>query len=125
MTGTRRLPEGGRIDRTRRIPFRFDGTAYEGFAGDSVASALLAAGVRLVGRSFRLHRPRGVLSSGLEESNALVHVRVGHYEEPNVRATLMPLRPDLEVFSQNAWPSVRWDIAELFDLLPKLWAASF
>jgi sarcosine oxidase subunit alpha len=97
----------------------------EGFAGDSVAAALLAAGVRLVGRSFRLHRPRGVLSSGLEEPNALVHVRIGRYEEPNVRATLMPLRPDLEVFSQNAWPSRRWDIGELFDLLPRLWAASF
>jgi sarcosine oxidase subunit alpha len=66
-----------------------------------------------------------VLSSGLEEPNALVHVRIGLYEEPNVRATLMPLRPDLEVFSQNAWPSRRWDIGELFDLLPRLWAASF
>jgi sarcosine oxidase subunit alpha len=125
MTGKRRLPAGGRIDRTRRIAFRFDGEAFEGFAGDSVAAALLAAGVRLVGRSFRLHRPRGVLSSGLEEPNALVHVRVGRYEEPNVRATLMPVRPDLEVFSQNAWPSRRWDIGELFDFLPKLWAASF
>jgi sarcosine oxidase subunit alpha len=125
MSDALRLPTGGRIDRGQPISFQFDGKLCEGFAGDTVASALLAAGVRLVGRSFRLHRPRGILSSGLEEPNALVHVRIGRYEEPNVRATLMPLRPDLEVFSQNAWPSLRWDIGELLDLFPKLWSAGF
>ena len=124
MSGSR-LSNGGRIDRGRRISFRFDGREYEGFAGDTIASALLAAGVQLVGRSFRLHRPRGVLSSGLEEPNALVHVKLGRYEEPNVRATLFPLRPGLEVFSQNAWPSLRWDIGAFFDILPKLWSAGF
>lgn len=125
MSGSR-LPSGGRrIDRGRRIAFRFDGREYEGFAGDTIASALLAAGIRLVGRSFRLHRPRGVLSSGLEEPNALVHVKLGRYEEPNVRATLFPLRPGLEVFSQNSWPSLRWDAGELFDALPRLWSAGF
>ena len=124
MSGSR-LPSGGRIDRGRRISFRFDGREYEGFAGDTIASALLAAGVRLVGRSFRLHRPRGVLSSGLEEPNALVHVKLGRYEEPNVRATLFPLRPGLEVFSQNSWPSLRWDSGALFDILPRLWSAGF
>lgn len=125
MSSIWRLPVGGRIDRNRRIVFRFDGRTLEGFAGDTVASALLAAGVRLVARSFRLHRPRGVLSCGVEEPNALVHVRLGSYEEPNVRATLMPLLPDLEIFSQNSWPVLRWDIGELFDLLPKLWSAGF
>lgn len=125
MSGTR-LPSGGcRIDRSRPITFRFDGRQYGGFDGDTVASALLANGVRLVGRSFRLHRPRGVLSSGFEEPNALVHVRLGSYEEPNVRATLFPLRSGLEVFSQNAWPSLRWDIGALFDVFPKLWSAGF
>ena len=124
MSGAR-LAVGGRIDRSRRIPFRFDGKLLEGFAGDTVASALLAAGIRLVGRSFRLHRPRGVLSSGLEEPNALVHIRVGQYEEPNVRATQCPLRHGLEVFSQNAWPNLRWDLGALFDLVPRLWSAGF
>src|ERR1700729_4216331 len=105
MSRTRRLPSGGQIDRTRPIEFQFDGNSYTGFVGDTVASALLASGIRLVGRSFRLHRPRGILSCGVEEPNALVHVRLGAYEEPNVRATVMPLRDGLEVFSQNSWPS--------------------
>src|SRR5580692_6010042 len=104
-----RLPTGTSIDRSRRLSFTFDGRALTGFAGDTVASALLAAGVRLVGRSFRLHRPRGILSCGVEEPNALVHVRLGAYEEPNVRATTMPLQEGLEVFSQNSWPWLRWD----------------
>jgi len=125
MSNIRRLAIGGRIDRSRRISFQFDGETVEGFAGDTVASALLAAGIRLVGRSFRLHRPRGLISSGLEEPNALVHVRIGSYEEPNVRATLMPLQAGLEVFSQNAWPSRKWDVGALFDALPKLWSAGF
>ena len=124
MSGAR-LAIGGRIDRGQSIPFRFDGKLIEGFAGDTVASALLAAGVRLVGRSFRLHRPRGILSSGLEEPNALVHVRVGRYEEPNVRATQFALRHGLEVFSQNAWPHLRWDAGALLDLFPKIWPAGF
>jgi len=125
MNSTGRLAVGGRIDRNRPIPFQFDGKTIQGFAGDTVASALLAAGVRLVARSFRLHRPRGILSSGLEEPGALVHVRIGTYEEPNVRATLMPLRTGLEVFSQNAWPSRNWDVGAFLGALPKLWSAGF
>jgi sarcosine oxidase subunit alpha len=125
MSRTRRLASGGRIDRTRPVEFQFDGKSYTGFVGDTVASALLAAGVRLVGRSFRLHRPRGLLSCGLEEPNGLVHVRVGGYEEPNARATVIPVQPNLQVFSQNAWPSVRWDVGAAADLLPKLWSAGF
>jgi sarcosine oxidase, subunit alpha len=120
-----RLATGTCIDRSHPLSFTFDGRVLRGFAGDTVASALLAAGVRLVGRSFRLHRPRGILSCGVEEPNALVHLRLGAYEEPNVRATLMPLREGLEVFSQNSWPSLRWDAGELLDLVPKLFAAGF
>ncbi len=78
-----RLPEGGRIDRTRPLAFTFDGSAFSGFAGDTLASALLANGVRLTARSFKYHRPRGVMSAGSEEPNMLV--RVG--ERPNLRAT--------------------------------------
>ena len=125
MSRTRRLASGGRIDRSRPVEFEFDGKSYTGFVGDTVASALLAAGVRLLGRSFRLHRPRGLLSCGLEEPNGLMHVRVGGYEEPNARATMIPLQPNLQVFSQNAWPSVRWDVGAAADLLPKLWSAGF
>jgi sarcosine oxidase, subunit alpha len=125
MVTARRLSTGGCIDRSQPLTFRFDGRQFAGFVGDTVASALLAAGVRLVGRSFRLHRPRGILSCGLEEPNALVHVRIGRFEEPNVRATLMRLRPGLEVFSQNAWPTLRWDVGELADALPKMIAAGF
>ena len=120
-----RLSAGGRIDRSESIRFSFDGRYLEGFAGDTIASALLASGIRVVGRSFRLHRPRGVMSSGLEEPNALVHVRIGRYEEPNVCATQFPLRHGLEVFSQNAWPSLRWDVGALLDLFPKIWSAGF
>jgi methylglutamate dehydrogenase subunit C len=87
--GDLRLAAGTLIDRSRPLSFTFDGRVLGGFAGDTVASALLASGIRLVGRSFRLHRPRGILSCGVEEPNALVHLRIGAYEEPNVRATIM------------------------------------
>jgi sarcosine oxidase, subunit alpha len=120
-----RLATGTGIDRSHPLSFTFDGRVLKGFAGDTVASALLASGIRLVGRSFRLHRPRGILSCGVEEPNALVHLRLGAYEEPNVRATLMPVREGLEVFSQNRWPSLRWDVGELLDLVPRLFAAGF
>ena len=82
-----RIDGGGRIDRTRRMHFSFDGRWYYGFAGDTLASALLANGVRVVGRSFKYHRPRGVLSAGVEEPNALIAIGEGGRLEPNVRAT--------------------------------------
>ncbi len=77
MSGPYRLAAGGRIDRRRRLGFRFDGRALGGFAGDTLASALMASGVRLVGRSFKYHRPRGILAAGEEEPNALVELRRG------------------------------------------------
>ena len=76
-----RLPSGGRIDRTRTLHFSFDGKSYAGFQGDTLASALLANDVRLVGRSFKYHRPRGILSAGSEEPNALVELRSGARRE--------------------------------------------
>ena len=81
-----RLSQGGRIDRSKPLRFTFDGKTYYGYQGDTLASALLANGVRIFGRSFKYHRPRGVLTAGFEEPNALVELRDGARREPNVRA---------------------------------------
>ncbi len=86
-----RLSSGGLIDRRQPLHFKFDGTTYAGFAGDTLASALIANGVRLFGRSFKYHRPRGVLTAGPEEPNALVTLRTGAHAEPNTRATTIQL----------------------------------
>ena len=90
--------------------FRFDGKNYSGFAGDTLASALLANGVTLMGRSFKYHRPRGVLSAGSEEPNALVELREGAYREPNTRATMVELFEGMEANSQNRFPSLKYDL---------------
>ena len=87
MTQVNRL-SGGLIDRSATISFSFDGKSYQGHAGDTLASALLANGVRLMGRSFKYHRPRGVLTAGSEEPNALMELRSGGRREPNTRATV-------------------------------------
>ena len=100
-----RLPDGGTIDRAQALPFEFDGTRYEGFAGDTLASALIANGVHLVARSFKYHRPRGIFSAGAEEPNALVRLGRGARTEPNVRATTQELYAGLVATSQNCWPS--------------------
>ena len=106
-----RLETGGRlIDRKHRVGFRWDGKGYEGFAGDTLASALLARGVTLMGRSFKYHRPRGVVSAGPEEPNALVNLGAGPTLEPNIRATQVELRDGLQAESQNRWPSLEWDV---------------
>ena len=120
-----RLETGGRIDRDKPLSFTFDGKKYAGFEGDTLASALLANGVRVVGRSFKYHRPRGILAAGAEESNALVTVGQGALEEPNVRATLQPLYDGLAARSQNCWPNVRFDIGRSLDYLHFLWPAGF
>jgi methylglutamate dehydrogenase subunit C len=107
-----RLPEGGRIERDRAISFRFDGREFVGYRGDTLASALLANGVHLVGRSFKYHRPRGILSAGSEEPNALVTVvRSGGRTTPNLRATQVELYEGLEAHSQNRWPSLAFDLS--------------
>ena len=104
-----RLPAGGHVDRSRRLGFTFDGRRYEGHAGDTLASALLANGVRLVGRSFKYHRPRGIYSAGIEEPNALVELRGGARREPNTRATVAELFDGLAATSQNHRGSLAFD----------------
>ena len=106
-----RLDSGGRIERSKTLGFRFDGKSYEGFAGDTLASALLANDVKLVGRSFKLHRPRGLVGCGAEEPNAILQVGSGGATEPNVRATQVELYDGLTARTTKGWPSVRFDLA--------------
>ncbi len=120
-----RLTAGGLIDRSRPQLFRFDGRPCQGFAGDTLASALLANGVSLFGRSFKYHRPRGVLSAGPEEPNALVELRSGGRREPNTRATVAELYDGLEATSQNRWPSLRFDAMAINQLFAPIFAAGF
>jgi methylglutamate dehydrogenase subunit C len=120
-----RLSEGGLIDRAKPVRFTFDGRSYQGYEGDTLASALLASGVRLFGRSFKYHRPRGVLTAGGEEPNALVTLRTGARAEPNCRATSVPLFDGLEASSQNRWPSLRWDVLAVNQLAAPLFVAGF
>ena len=108
MTQRWRLASGGTaIDRARPLAFQVDGKRYEGSAGDTLASALLANGVHLVARSFKYHRPRGIVSAGAEEPSALVQLETGARSEPNTRATTVELHDGLVATSQNCWPSVR------------------
>lgn len=113
-----RTARGGRVDRARPLRFRFDGRAYEGLAGDTLASALLANGVHLVGRSFKYHRPRGILAAGADEPNALVGVRrdAARYT-PNLRATQVELHEGLQAESQNRAPSLAFDVGAANDLI--------
>jgi sarcosine oxidase subunit alpha len=122
---TYRLAQGGLIDRTQPLSFRFDGATYSGFAGDTLASALVANGVTLVGRSFKYHRPRGILTSGSEEPSALVELRSGARREPNTRATTAELYDGLLARSQNRWPSLRCDFGAINDMLSPFLVAGF
>ena len=105
-----RLASGGLVDRGRSLRFGFDGRSLTGNPGDTLASALLANGVRLVGRSFKYHRPRGILTAGPEEPNALVELRSGARREPNTKATVAELFDGLEATSQNRFPSLAFDL---------------
>ena len=125
MTGPYRLPQGGLIDRTDRRGFTFDGAEYTGFGGDTLASALLASGQRLVGRSFKYHRPRGVLTAGSEEPNALVEILDGAQKTPNTRATVQELYSGLRAQSQNRWPSLNFDLLAVNDLASPFLSAGF
>jgi sarcosine oxidase subunit alpha len=120
-----RLPAGGLVDRAAPLAFRFDGKAYEGCAGDTLASALMANGVMLMGRSFKYHRPRGVISAGASEPNALVELREGGRKEPNTRATMIELYDGLVARSQNRWPSLAFDVGALNQLASKMFVAGF
>ncbi len=124
-TQTRRREAGGLIDRATALGFRFDGRAMTGHPGDTLASALLANGVRLVGRSFKYHRPRGILSAGPEEPNALVELRAGARREANTRATVAELFDGLEARSQNRFPSLALDLLAAGGLVKPFLAAGF
>ena len=117
--------EGGRLDRARPLRFTFDGRSYTGLRGDTLASALLANGVRLMGRSFKYHRPRGPLTAGSEEPNALVELRTGDRQEPNTRATTAELYDGLSARSQNRWPSLAFDALAINDRLSPFLTAGF
>jgi heterotetrameric sarcosine oxidase alpha subunit len=120
-----RLPSGGRIDRSKPVDFTFDGKPMQGFAGDTVASALLANGRQLVGRSFKYHRPRGILTAGAAEPNALLTIGEGGRTEPNTRATVAELYQGLIARSQNRWPSVDFDLGAVNSLLAPFLGAGF
>ena len=107
------------------VTFTFDGQRIKGVPGEPVSAALLANGIRLVGRSFKYHRPRGVMSAGSEEQNALVTLGRGAQAEPNMRATTLEVSEGLEVSSQNAWPSLRYDLMAVNDLASPFLAAGF
>jgi methylglutamate dehydrogenase subunit C len=120
-----RLRAGGLIDRGQTLNFSFDARSYQGHPGDTLASALLANGVHLVGRSFKYHRPRGILTAGPEEPNALVELRAGARREPNTRATTAELYEGLVAASQNRWPSLRFDLLAINSLIAPVLSAGF
>ncbi len=124
MTQKNRL-DGGLIDRSETWSFKFDGKWMKGHKGDTLASALLANDVRLMGRSFKYHRPRGPLTAGSEEPNAIVELREGARKEPNTRATTAELFDGLVANSQNRWPSLKWDVMAINDRLSSFFAAGF
>ena len=125
MTASHRLPAGGLIDRGKSLSFTFDEKSYQGCAGDTLASALIANGVTLVGRSFKYHRPRGILSAVSDEPNALVELRAGARREPNTRATTVELFDGLSAVSQNRWPSLARDVGSINDWLSPFFVAGF
>jgi methylglutamate dehydrogenase subunit C len=120
-----RVRTGGLIERSRPLRFTFDGKSYAGYAGDTLASALVANDVKLVGRSFKYHRPRGILSAGSEEPNALVELRGGGRCEPNTRATTTELFDGLAAASQNRWPTLEFDLLALNQLFSPFLVAGF
>jgi len=120
-----RLESGGRIDRSRPLAFEFDAERYWGFAGDTLASALLANGVRIVGHSFKLHRLRGIVGAWCEEPNAIVQLDEGERATPNFKATQIELRDGLIARSVNCWPNARRDLFARLQLLGRLMPAGF
>jgi sarcosine oxidase subunit alpha len=125
MTQSHRLPAGGRIDRSKPIRFSFNGRIYEGYAGDTLASALLANGVRFVARSFKYHRPRGIVAAGVEEPNAIVQLESGAYAIPNARATEIELYEGLSATSVNADPDLEDDRLGFLQRLGRFIPAGF
>src|SRR5580658_45029 len=121
-----RTQTGGLIDRTQLLRFRFDGQPLKGYAGDTLASALLANGIHLTGRSFKYHRPRGILSAGVDEPNALITVHRDRARyTPNLRATQIELYEGLQASSQNRWPSLVFDLGAVTNVLSPFIPAGF
>ncbi len=121
-----RISGAGRLTPAKTARFTFDGKPFSGLEGDTLASALLANGVHLVGRSFKYHRPRGFLSAGAEEPNALVSVeRDAARKTPNVRATVQELYDGLAAHSQNRWPSLSFDVGAVNDVASPFFSAGF
>ena len=126
MSKNLRVKSSKFIDETYRVSFKFNGSRYYGYKGDTLASALLANDIHLVGRSFKYHRPRGIMTSGSEEPNAIVQLHNNSDRtEPNVRATEIEIYEGLEASSQNCWPSVNFDIGGINNLLSPLLPAGF
>jgi sarcosine oxidase subunit alpha len=125
MSQSHRVRKAGLIDRASALSFSFDGKGFQGYAGDTLASALVANGVKLVGRSFKYHRPRGILTDGSQEPNALVELRDGAQREPNTKATTVELYDGLVAASQNRWPSLDFDLRSVADGLSRFIPAGF
>ena len=109
----RRLKKGGLIDRSETIGFTWEGKKYFGFKGDTLASSLMANNINIIGRSFKYHRPRGIMSAGVEESGALVTIGKDDRRDPNVRASTQELYEGLIASGQNAFPNVNFDLGAI------------
>ncbi len=125
MSQIYRLAEGGRIDRSRTLTFSFNKRKYQGHPGDTLASALLANGVSVVGRSFKYHRPRGIVAAGVEEPNALVQLGTGARTQPNLPATMIELFDGLSAESVNCWPNVDYDVGSITQWFSPIMPAGF
>ena len=126
MSNEYRLSSGGQINRSESISFKFNGKTLYGYKGDTLASALLANGIHLVGRSFKYHRPRGIFTSGVEEPNALVQIIKDQAKtDPNLRATQIEIYEGLNATSQNCWPSVKFDLGSINNLFSPIIPAGF
>ncbi|MFT5550079.1 MAG: sarcosine oxidase subunit alpha, partial [Candidatus Azotimanducaceae bacterium] len=125
MSQSFRIAHGGRIDRDNQLKFSFNGKTYTGQAGDTLASALLANGIHMVGRSWKYHRPRGILSAGAEEPNAIFQLEKGEKTIPNARATQVELYDDLDASSVNCWPSLDFDLLSINSKVSRMLPAGF
>ncbi len=125
MSQSHRIINEGLLNRNKEISFKFNGKKYTGYEGDTLASALLANGVHLVGRSFKYHRPRGFFGAGVDEPNAKLQIQLNGHSEPNVNATEFELVEGIEAKSQNCWPSVEFDVGAINNFLNKFFPAGF
>ena len=118
------IKENSFVQFHQKIRFKFDGKKYYGYKGDTVASALLRNNIRIIGRSFKYHRPRGIYTCGIEEPNALVQILTEH-SEPNTRATIKKIYEGMEIESQNRWPSLDLDLGSINNYFSPLFSAGF